>query len=149
MAKIFSTESGNLQKVSLVTNRKLVYSDIDLSLARNTGADDDIFKKLDAAAVKQSVKNLMLSNECDKPFRPRYGANLTSILFDLVDDEDAEDDVRDRIYQVIDQFEPRANIEELEVNLSPDQNKLRVKLTFRVLNIDQTETLETTVTRYR
>jgi len=149
MAKIQSTEDKNLQSVSLVTNRKLVYSDLDLSFAVNTTASDDIFKKTDAAAVKQAVKNLLLSNECDKPFRPRYGANLTKMLFDLVDDEDAEDDIRERIYQVIDQYEPRASIEELEVNLAPDQNRLQVKLTFRVLNIDQTETLETTVTRYR
>jgi len=149
MAKIQSTEDTALNSVALVTNRKRVYSDIDLTFARNTANDDDIFKKKDAAAVKQAVKNLILTNEAEKPFRPRFGANLTGLLFELVNDEDAEEDIRERIYDVIEQYEPRATVEDLEVFLNEDQNRLSVKLKFRILNIDVIDTLETTVTRFR
>lgn len=149
MAKIQSTEDTALNSVALVTNRKRVYSDIDLTFARNTANDDDIFKKKDAAAVKQAVKNLILTNEAEKPFRPRFGANLTGMLFELVNDEDAEEDIRERIYDVIEQYEPRATVEDLEVFLNEDQNRLSVKLKFRILNIDVIDTLETTVTRFR
>lgn len=149
MAKIQSTEDTALNSVALVTNRKRVYSDIDLTFARNTANDDDIFKKKDAAAVKQAVKNLILTNEAEKPFRPRFGANLAGMLFELVNDEDVEEDIRERIYDVIEQYEPRATVEDLEVFLNEDQNRLNVKLKFRILNIDVIDTLEITVTRFR
>jgi len=69
MAKILSTEDKDLQNSALTTSRSRVYSDIDLSFAVNTSTGD-IFKKKDAAAVKQSVKNILQTNRFEKPFKP-------------------------------------------------------------------------------
>ena len=81
MAKVFSIEDGNIGNTSLISARNLTYSDIDLSFANKPSGD--IFKKQHAAAVKQAVRNLLMTNFSEKPFLPRYGGNLNSFLFSL------------------------------------------------------------------
>ena len=66
MSRVFSIEDGNLQSRSLVTSRNKLYSDIDLTFAKRPSGD--VYKKTDGAAVKQSIKNLMLTNLGEKPF---------------------------------------------------------------------------------
>ena len=82
MARVFSLEDGNLDKRSILTARTISYKDVDLTFAKKP--NNDIFKKEDAAAVKQSVKNIVLTNPGEKPFRPFYGAGLTQFLFENV-----------------------------------------------------------------
>ena len=81
MAKVFSIEDGNIGNANLISARKITYADIDLSFANKPSGD--IFKKEHAAAVKQSVRNLLMTNFSEKPFLPRYGGNLNSFLFSL------------------------------------------------------------------
>jgi len=147
MAKILSTEDKDLQNSALTTSRSRVYSDIDLSFAVNTSTGD-IFKKKDAAAVKQSVKNILQTNRFEKPFKPDFGADIRGLLFKLADD-DSEDDLREQIIGSISRFEPRADIQNLDVNFTVDQNTVRVRIEFKILSIDETVSLETTVSRLR
>lgn len=147
MPKILSTEDGNLQGASLVTSRQRVYSDIDLSFALNTSTGD-IFKKKDAAAVKQAIKNLLQTNRFEKPFRPDFGADLRGLLFELAD-TDSEDEIREQIEGTIARYEPRAIVKDLEVRFSLDRNAVRVRLEFGIRSTDENVTLETTVSRLR
>ena len=57
--KVLSSEDGDLQKSTLISSRTVDYLDIDLTF--NKRPSGDIYKKRDAAAVKQSIKNLLLS----------------------------------------------------------------------------------------
>ena len=68
MPRVFSQEDGGLDNASIITSRKKVYKDIDLTFAVRTMGD--VFKKTDAASVKQAVKNLLLTNHFEKPFTP-------------------------------------------------------------------------------
>ena len=83
VAKAFSIEDGNQQGLTLVGARKRVYSDIDLTFAKKL--DGDVFKKQNAAAVKQSIKNLLMTNYMEKPFQPFFGGNMSDFLFELND----------------------------------------------------------------
>ena len=64
--RAFSIEDGNIGTKTIQTNRRKVFSDIDLTFAKRPSGD--IFKKQHAAAVKQAVKNLLLTNFGEKPF---------------------------------------------------------------------------------
>ena len=55
------------------------YSDIDFNFAK--AANGDVSRKFDSNAIKQSLRNLVLSNYYERPFRPSLGANLNDILF--------------------------------------------------------------------
>ena len=72
--RAFSIEDGNLATKSILTTQKRTYKDIDLSFAKKTTGE--IFKKTDAAAVKQAVKNVLLTSRLEKPFNPDFGAGL-------------------------------------------------------------------------
>ena len=68
-----------VQKVT----RKNDYSDLDLDfLAHPTTGD--VVKKTGLDAIKRSVRNLILTNYYDKPFRPGIGSNAQKILFDNI-----------------------------------------------------------------
>ena len=146
MATKLAAEDGNLGTSSIIGSRTKIYKDIDLTFAAK--ASGDIFKKTDAAAVKQAVKNLMLTNHFEKPFQPRFGANLRDLLFDLADD-DAEEDIEERCINAINVFEPRAQALNITAIARPDRNSISVTVEFRIINTDELVKFTSTLARLR
>ena len=103
MARRLSIEDANLNSVTIVGTRQKLFKDIDITfLAKDTG---EIFKKTDANAVKQAVKNLVLTNHFEKPFNAKFGGNIQGLLFELADDETGEQ-VQETIIAAINEHEP-------------------------------------------
>lgn len=146
MAKAFSIEDGNLSNTSVVGSKDVSYKDIDLTFTNK--ASGDLFKKTDAAAVKQAVKNLLLTNNFEKPFRPTFGGNLNDFLFSL-DDEFDEIDVKERIVNAIQNHEPRALPRRIDVNIRPDYNSVNVKVIFQVITTNELVELNVSLARLR
>ena len=146
MARIFSIEDGTIDTVSITTSRNKAYSDLDLTFAIK--GNNDVFKKNDAAAVKQAVKNLLLTNFGEKPFSPRFGGNLNAFLFNL-DTEFDELEIEDNVAQAIANFEPRAILRRVRATLLPDQNSVNVKVVFQVVNVQETQELSINLARLR
>ena len=61
------------------------YTDIDLNLTPHPSSKD-LTLKYDKDAIKRSLRNIMLTNNYERPFRPNFGANLRGLLFELADD---------------------------------------------------------------
>ena len=57
VSRAFSVEDGSPSTKSIVVSTIGSYSDIDLTFENKPSGD--IYKKLEAAAVKQSVKNMI------------------------------------------------------------------------------------------
>ena len=146
MARVFSTEDGTLDTVSITTGRQKSYKDLDLTFSKKD--NNDIFKKNDAAAVKQAVKNLLLTNQGEKPFDPFYGGNLNAFLFNL-DTEFDEVDIEDAVAQAMANHEPRAVLRKVNATLLPDQNSVNVQVIFQVVNVAETQELTINLTRLR
>ena len=146
MARVLSAEDQQLNTSSLVTSRKRLSQDLDLSFLAKP--DGDLFLKKDAAAVKQAIKTLILTNHFEKPFDPFFGGNLRSLLFELAYDDTA-DEVKENIIKSIEVYEPRAIIQELEVNANPDLHSLDVYLQSSVANSAEIVTFTTVVSRLR
>jgi len=144
--RAFANEDGNLQIKSLVTTRNRTYSDIDLTFQKKPSGD--VYKKTDAAAVKQAVKNILLTNYSEKPFVPRFGADLNSILFDL-DTELDQDIIQQLIITTVEDFEPRAKILDIQTSFKPNNNAVDITVTFQILNTGETVVVDVTLTRLR
>jgi phage baseplate assembly protein W len=140
-----SIEDGDLT-YSFNTGRISPYKDIDLSLSRNF--QGDVYRKLDAESVKQGVKNLLMTNQLEKPFRPDFGADLQSLMFDLADPT-IEIDIENKIEYAIRKYEPRALLEKVTAKARPDENSVFVTVVFSIINTAQRVTLSTTITRLR
>lgn len=146
MAKEFSIEDGNLQNRPITTTITRTYSDIDCTFEASplTG----IYKKTDASAVRQSVKNLLMTNHGEIPFRPYYGGNLNDLLFTLSTDLESSD-VEDNVRYAIEKYEPRAKIQTLKSVIRPDYNSIDVTIVFEVINTQKLVTLNVNIARTR
>lgn len=144
--RVLSRQDGDLNTSSIITTRTVPYRDIDLTFTAKPNGE--IFKKTDAAAVQQALKNLILTNHFEKPFLPFFGGNIRALLFELADD-DIEEDVRDNIIETINIYEPRAILRNIDVVSDPDRNSLNVTIEYQVSNSEEIFTFTTAVSRLR
>ena len=145
--RALSIEDRKLGTATLVTTRDKQYKDLDMSFAKQPGTND-VYKKLDASAVKQSMKTLISTNRFEKPFDPSFGADIRSLLFELADDFTSysiKQNIRNTVYR----YEPRAEIMDITATVRPDYNSVSVSITFRIVNSQETVTLTTVVNRLR
>jgi phage baseplate assembly protein W len=146
MARTFSVQDGNLSTSIITSTRFKVYKDIDLSFTAKPNGE--IYKKQDAAAVRQAVKNILMTNFAERPFNPNFGANLRSMLFELAD-ADAEYDIERRVLSSIQRLEPRAKVLNVRAVSRPDNNEVTVTTTFQVISTSEEITFTTTLARLR
>lgn len=145
-SRVLSTEDGNLSSSNIISSRTKDYSDVDLSFVPKPNGD--IFKKTDAAAVKQSVKNIILTNHFEKPFLPFFGGNVRSLLFELAYD-DVGEETQENIISALQRYEPRARVLNIDVQVEQDNNNLRVTIEFQVVSTEEIVVFTTVVSRLR
>lgn len=146
MRNVFSTQDGNLQNKPITVSVDREYSDIDCTFARKTSGD--IYKKTDASAVRQSVKNLLLTDRGSVPFRPYFGGGLEKLLFSLNTEFDTND-IEDVIKLAIKNDEPRAKVRQVSARFNEDNYSLSVRLVFAVVNTPKVVTMDLTIARSR
>ena len=147
MGKQFSIQDGNLSNAPITTSVKRTNSDIDCSFERNP-TTNDIYKKTEAAAVRQSIKNLLMANRGSVPFKPVYGGNLESFLFQL-DTEIESYDIEESVRTQIELFEPRAVLRRVTANIQGDYNSVSLTIVFQVINTSKVVTMELAISRAR
>jgi len=79
---------------------------------RGSQYQGDVYKKYDAAAVIQSVRNILLTNHNEKPFAPKFGGNIRSMLFETKESY-SEPFIRREIAEVVSKYEKRAILTEI------------------------------------
>ena len=114
-----------------ITSREILYSDFDLSFIKHPNTKDvTILKDIDA--VKQQIKNLVLTGKGERPFQPRLGSDIRKLLFEPVDEFTALD-IEEQVRVTIDNFEPRIKINRLDVISEPDNNRFKLSLEFQMI----------------
>ena len=61
--------------------KKSLYSDFHMDLFRNP-VSLDLAVNRDEEAVKQSIKNLLLTDRGERPFQPDLGSDIRKMLFE-------------------------------------------------------------------
>ena len=126
------------------SNKEEVYADflnnftlhpIKKDISRNTNED----------AVKRSIKNILLTNYYERPFRPNFGANITKYLFEPLTPITLTL-IKSDIINAISNYEPRANIIDVAISAdNTDDNSISVTVVFSVINNSNPITLITTL----
>lgn len=145
--RAFAQEDGNLNTTTIKSSRIREYIDVDLSFAVKP-TSGEIYKKTDAAAVKQAIKTLVLTNNLEKPFLPDFGGDVRGLLFELADYGN-DDIIREDIISNIERYEPRAKVIDVVVNQQPDRNSISVTIRFSVVNTSEEVELTTSLARLR
>ena len=117
-----------------------IYSDIDFTFTKKP-VTADVALSYDDQAVIRSIRNLLLTNHFERPFNPDLGSNLNALLFELVSPLTAASLERE-ITTMIDNYEPRARVNQVIITPLPDNNAYNAYLSFYIENA----TLPTTVT---
>ena len=144
--RFLSREDGTLGQSSILTSRSKLFKDLDLTFTAKPNGE--IYVKKDAAAVKQAVKNLVLTNYYEKPFQPFYGADIRAMFFELADDQTGAD-LKENIIRAIETYEPRARIIDVLVDAKPDINSINVTVEFQVVNSEEIVSFTTVLSRLR
>ena len=124
-----------------------IFSDLDLSFNKHP-VTGDIGAKFNEQAVKNSIKNLVLTRHYERPFRSEIGSNIDNMLFELATPALAAI-LKQEIINLIRNFEPRVDQLEVEVSFSPDNNYILVKIIFTIVMTTSPIVLEFTLDRTR
>jgi phage baseplate assembly protein W len=133
-------------------NQKIIarepnYSDLDLDFLPNP-TTGDVLRKTGFDAIKRSVRNLILTNFYEKPFRPGIGSNAQKLLFDNMSPLTATF-LRDAITEVIRNYEPRVEVLDVRVGVDFDNNGYEVAIDFVVINRNAPVTISIFLERVR
>jgi len=110
------------------------FRDLDLNF-RAHPVTKDVVKKTGTAAVVAALRNLLLTNRYEKPFRPFFGANIRALLFENVSPVLASI-LETEIENTIRNYEPRVRLEAVRVDASPEKNGYNISIKFSINNVE-------------
>ena len=123
------------------------YTDFDLNMTRHplTG---DIVPVEDVAAIKRSVKHIVLTNYKERPFNPKFGSNVRGQLF-----EPAEPftvlTLRQNVIFAINNYEPRVNLLEVTASDDIDRNEFIISIYFSIRHLNKDVGMDIRLSRVR
>jgi phage baseplate assembly protein W len=97
------------------------FSDIDLKFKQHP-LTKDLVPLVDADAVKNAIKNIVLTNKKERRFNPSFGGNVRNYLFENLDFITTEA-IKEDIIDLISEYEPRvtnvrvANVSDINKNM--------------------------------
>lgn len=127
--------------------QRVVYSDfftdLDKHPIRNT-----VLRKTNVDAVKQSLRNLMLTDRGERLFQPNLGGNIRAMLFENITPQTFLT-MQEHIKDVIAAHEPRADVIDVVIAQTSQEHEVQVTIVFRVVNVQEPVTLELLLERVR
>ena len=127
--------------------QKEIYSDIDLAFLPHpiTGK---LSRKINRDAVKQSVKSLIMTDFYERPFKPLIGCGIRQLLFENFHPAIVQE-MELAISEVIENYEPRAELISVNVDAHPDSNAMSISVVFYVVNDTAPVVLDVILERVR
>ena len=138
--------SGDLEQAKIVSKKK-PHRDLDLSLKIHP-IRKDIIPLKDDAAIKNAIRNLLITNFYERPFQDDLGANLRGLLFEpagvLTNIQ-----LRDNIRFCIDKYEPRVSVTSIDITDVVDENRYIVEVFFKIKEFSTQDSVEIVLRRLR
>ena len=123
------------------------FSDLDLNFTAHP-VTKDIVRKYDEEAIKASVKNLILTQNFERPFHSEIGSQIRGLLFEPATPM-LNIMLKRAISDTIINFEPRVKLDEVLVTVSPDNNEVYVSIYFTIINTTRPVQVDLVLTRTR
>lgn len=149
MAGIYTGDkqiSGDLEQAKIVSKKK-PHRDLDLSLKIHP-IRKDIIPLKDDAAIKNAIRNLLVTNFYERPFQDDLGANLRGLLFEpagvLTNIQ-----LRDNIRFCIEKYEPRVRVNSIDITDVVDENRYIIKVIFTIKEFSTKDSVEMVLRRLR
>ena len=123
------------------------FSDFTRNLDQVPGRGDPS-RVINENAVKESIRNLVLTDRGERLMQPTIGCDIRGSLFENIDANTILI-LEENIKTTIKTFEPRCNLRDVEVLANTDNNDLQVTIVFSVINTTTTSSLTIDLNRVR
>jgi len=123
------------------------FRDLDLDFTRNA-VTNDVNVVEDVIAVKRSVRNLVQTNFYERPFHPELGCGVRELLFEPFTPM-TKVFLERKIEEVLTNYEPRVEIQNIAVDDDQDRNRLVVDIYFYVIGVPGPQVVQTFLQRVR
>ena len=110
------------------------FKDISMSFKFNPLSVDLIALK-NENAIARAVRNIVATTPGEKLFDPEFGSSVSEILFENVDDITAVS-IKDEIKSSLNNYEPRVELIDVNVDPNLDDNQFDVLITYRIIGVD-------------
>ena len=127
--------------------KQTLYRDFDLSFKAHPVTKGLVIRKNDQAVI-QGIRNLILTDKLERPFRPQFGSDVRKRLFDNFDQVTVAG-VKHDIELAFENYSSRAQLLGVGVTANPDRGELYVTITFRPLNTTAVTTASFTLEALR
>lgn len=124
-----------------LNQKREIYSDIPNTFDLSP-INSDVTRVTNEEAVKQSIRNLLLTDRGERPFQRDFGSDIKSMLFEPATPIIATI-MEDHIKEFIRLKEPRCNLIDVTVSAMIDSNQVEVTFLYNIIN--STETLQYTL----
>ena len=109
------------------------FRDFSLTFEKNA-VTDDVLSLKNEAAIKQSVKNIVMYNWYEKPFDHRFGGNIIGLLFENHTPA-LESEIAENLRKIINMHEPRVLVFAVKTLFDPDNNSLMARIEYLITGI--------------
>lgn len=124
-----------------------IFSDLDLNFTAHP-VTKDIARRYDENAVKTSLKNLILTQNYERPFHSEIGSQVRALLFEPANSMTTTL-MKKSIIDLVNNFEPRVKLIDVICNISEENNSLYVTIEFKIINTERPLTLDLVLERTR
>jgi len=140
-ANYLNLSDDEARKVRKARLEQTEFRDLNLQFLNNPNTGD-VAIKTGSNAVKQAIKNLILTDKFERPFNPGIGSRIKDLLFEP-NDIITEKLIEDEITSVINNQEPRAQLLGVSVKSEREGFGYDVKIVFSVVNENEPVTFTT------
>ena len=123
------------------------FSDFDFNFTAHP-VTGDLVRRYDEDAIKQSVKNLLLTRNFERPFHSEIGSPIRQLLFENPGPMFVAM-MKRSIIDVINNFEPRVNLIDVTIRESRDSNEVFVSIEFKIVNTESPLSIDLVLERTR
>jgi len=106
------------------------FKDLSVTFKKHPVTDDLVTVK-DNAAISQAIVNLLLTNKGERLFQPNLGAEIYKTLFEPLDYGTAGI-IRSAVIEVLEKYEPRIRVTDINVIPDFDNNAYSVELSYAI-----------------
>ena len=108
------------------------FSDLDFNFTAHP-VTGDLARKFDEESIKQAVKNLVLTQNYERPFNSDIGSQIRGLLFEPATPMLSRL-LNRAIIDTITNYEPRVNLIDVTVTVPADTNEVYCTIEFVIVN---------------
>jgi len=128
--------------------KNITYSDIPFFITKNSFTGDLNLVR-DVYAIKQALKNLVMTIKREKPFNYLFGANPRNYLFEHPTSA-ALFECKNTIITAINTFEPRVNVRDIGIEQSKiDYNRINIIIVYEIIETQTVDIVSVSLERTR